>query len=101
MPLSTLALAAGIALLAIAIVTAMSGAPGFVVGWLGGLGTLALIGTVFERVRYKPLTRKPPGPGWAATEERFRDPATDRWVQVYYNCGTGERRYVEIDPPRS
>jgi hypothetical protein len=98
-PLATIGLAFGIVMLAIAIVASISGAPGFVIGWLSAVGILAIAGTVFERVRYKPLGRQPPGIGFAATEERFRDPATGSWVQVYYNCGTGERRYVAIDPP--
>jgi len=98
-PLATIALWTGAVLIGLAIVASISGADGFVIGWLGVLGALAVAGTVFERVRYKELERRPPGIGFAATEERFRDPATDRWVQVYYNGATGERRYVEIDPP--
>ena len=98
-PLATIGLAFGVVMLAIAIVASISGAPGFAIGWLGGVGILAIAGTIFERVRYKPLGRQPPGVGFAATEERFRDPATGSWVQVYYNCETGERRYVETDPP--
>src|ERR1700745_4150128 len=98
-PLATTGLAFGIVMLAIAIVASISGAPGFAIGWLSAVGILAIAGAVFERVRLKPQSRQPPGIGFAATEERFRDPATGAWVQVYYNCGTGERRYVETDPP--
>ena len=100
MPLSTLALVAGLALLAIAMIAAVGGAPVYVTGWLAGFGVLALIGTIFERVRYKPVAPTPPlGPGWVETQEKFRDPATNRWVQVYFKPETGERSYVEIAPP--
>jgi hypothetical protein len=33
------------------------------------------------------------------TNERFHDPATGCWVQVYFKQETGERSYVEIAPP--
>ena len=70
------------------------------IGWLGIAGILAIAGTVFERVRYKAVAPTPPlGPGWIETPEKFRDPATDRWVQVYFKPETGERSYVEIAPP--
>jgi hypothetical protein len=99
-PLATLALVTGIALLALAVVASIGGADGFVVGWLAGLGALAIAGTIFERVRYKAVTpQPPPGPGWVETPEKFRDPATARWVQVYFKPATGERSYVEIPPP--
>jgi hypothetical protein len=74
-PLATIGLAFGVLMVAIAIVASISGAPGFVIGWLSAVGILAIAGTVFERVRYKPLGRQPPGVGFAATEERFRDRA--------------------------
>ena len=46
------------------------------------------------------MTPTPPlGPGWIETSEKFRNPATRRWVQVYFKPKTGERRYVAIDPP--
>jgi hypothetical protein len=99
-PLATAALVIGIVLLAAAAVTWSAGADGFVIGWLGVVGVLCIAGTIFERVRYKPIAPAPPlGPGWLETNERFRDPATDRWVQVYFKPETGERRYVEIPPP--
>jgi hypothetical protein len=99
-PLATAALVTGAVLLAGAVVASVAGADGFVIGWLGTVGILAIAGTIFERVRYKPVTPQPPlGPGWVETNERFRDPATDRWVQVYFKPETGERSYVEIAPP--
>ena len=100
MPLSAFALILGIVLIAIAALAAVLAAPAPVILWPAGLGLLLVIGTVFERVRYKKVTPTPPlGSGWVATSERFRDPATDRWVQVYFKPETGERSYVEIPPP--
>ena len=100
MPLSAFALVFGIILVAIAVLAALLAAPGPVIFWPAGLGLLLVIGTIFERVRYKPVAPAPPlGPGWVETEEKFRDPATDRWVQVYFKPETGERSYVEIPPP--
>jgi hypothetical protein len=97
---ATIALWTGIVLVALAIVASISGAPGFAAGWLAVVGILAITGTIFERVRYKEIAPNPPlGPGWTPTNERFRDPATDRWVQVYFKPETGERRYVETAPP--
>ncbi len=65
--------------------------------WLAVLGAVILIGVMFERVHYKTLAQKPPGPGWIATPERFVDPATRHLVQVYVKPETGERCYVAID----
>jgi hypothetical protein len=100
--LSLIGLVTGIVLIAFAIINAMLGSPRFVVVWLAGIGALALIGTVFERVRYKAVAPAPPlGLGWVETSEKFRDPATGGWVQVYFKPETGERRYVDIPPPTS
>ena len=102
MPLSAFALILGIVLIAIAALAALLAAPVPVILWPAGLGLLLVIGTIFERVRYKPVAPTPPlGPGWVETSERFRDPATGRWVQVYFKPETGERSYVEIAPPTS
>jgi hypothetical protein len=80
-PLATAALVTGAVLLAGAVVASVAGADGFVIGWLGTVGILAIAGTIFERVRYKPVTpQPPPGPGWGETNERFHDPATGCWV---------------------
>ena len=100
MPLSAFALGLGLVLLGCAVIAAIVGAPVPVVAWSGGAGLVLIIGTIFERVRYKDVTPTPPlGPGWVETQERFRDPATDRWVQVYFKPETGERSYVDIPPP--
>ena len=58
----------------------------------------ATAGTVFERVLYKPLLGKKPGPGWVKTTERFVDPDSGRTVDVFYEPSSGERQYVSQDP---
>lgn len=57
-------------------------------------GALILLGTLWERVRYKPLEDVRPGAGWVATTERFIDDETGKPVQVWLEPATGERRYV-------
>lgn len=57
------------------------------------LGGLIVLGTVFERWRYRP-NRARSGATWEATGERFLDPQTRETVQVFYDPCSGERRYV-------
>lgn len=57
-------------------------------------GALLLLGTVWEKVIYKPLEQNRPGAGWVATDERFVDDATGKLVRVWLEPATGERRYV-------
>jgi len=57
-------------------------------------GVLLLLGSVFERLHYKRIVEDLPGPGWEATGERFRDPASGVTVDVWFNPATGERRYA-------
>jgi hypothetical protein len=57
-----------------------------------GLGVLIVLGTAFERWRYRPNDIRPQT-GWEPTGERFEDPETGRTVQVYYDPRSGERRY--------
>jgi hypothetical protein len=59
-----------------------------------GLGVLILLGTLAERITYKPLQDGAPGPDWQATDERFVDPDSGAVVTVYFHERTGERRYV-------
>ena len=59
-----------------------------------GFGVLLLVGTAFERVRYKRLATGAPDARFQRTAERFRDPATDAPVTVYADPATGERVYV-------
>lgn len=65
--------------------------------WLFAIGLLLTLGVLFERVHYKRLLSKTPGPGWIATAERFVDPVSGRMVQVFTNPTTGERLYVDAD----
>ena len=58
-----------------------------------GLGALIVLGTVFERWRYRRNDTRP-GAGWEPTGERFEDPETGKVVQVFYDPQSGERRYV-------
>jgi hypothetical protein len=57
-------------------------------------GALLLIGTIFERVRYKPIETSAPGPGWTETPERFIDRETGEAVTVWLDPASGERKYV-------
>jgi hypothetical protein len=58
-----------------------------------GLGGLIVLGTVFERWRYRP-NNGGPGGAWEPTGERFEDPQTGKTVRVFYDPRSGERRYV-------
>lgn len=62
-------------------------------GYALGLGGLIVLGTVFERWRYRPNGARP-GAGWEPTGERFQDPQTGKIVQVFYDKRSGERHYV-------
>ena len=57
-----------------------------------GAGALIVLGTAFERWRYRPDTSA--GAHWEPTGERFEDPQTGKTVAVLYDPRTGERRYV-------
>jgi hypothetical protein len=58
-----------------------------------GLGGLIILGTAFERWRYRPNHGRP-GAGWQPTGERFEDPQTGKTMRVFYDPRSGERRYV-------
>ena len=85
--------------LGLAIAITLAGVAGLVVvgpavlGWLI-FGLLLVIGSVFERVRYKRLTAAAPDPRFRPTAERFRDPESGAVVRVYADPATGERAYV-------
>ena len=64
-----------------------------------GLGGLIVLGTVFERWRYRPNDASP-GAGWEPTGERFEDPHTGKTLHVFYDPRSGERRYVSDTEPR-
>jgi hypothetical protein len=57
-------------------------------------GAVLLLGTLYERVRYKALLRSGPGDA-VRTTERFIDDDTGKTVTVYVHPETGERSYVE------
>jgi hypothetical protein len=75
-------------------------------GWQALItGVIILIGTLFERWRYRRIEERPNGQ-WQRTSEQFLDPSTGDPVEVMFDPRTGERRYVagksrgENDPPR-
>ncbi|MGH8298312.1 MAG: hypothetical protein ACRES6_03375 [Steroidobacteraceae bacterium] len=58
------------------------------------LGTAIILGTAFERWRYR--NAPPAGASWERTGERFEDPATGETMEVHYDRASGERRYVPM-----
>lgn len=75
--------------------------------WGGGpilliVGALVIVTALLERT-YGAPSRRPAGANWRPTEERFVDPETGKLVTVWYDPGTGKRRYVAdgdtIDQP--
>ena len=52
------------------------------------------IGTLYEKVRYKPVLHGTPGPDWHRTPERCIDPSSGEPVTVYVRDTSGERQYV-------
>ncbi len=56
-------------------------------------GALILLTVMLER-RYRRADAAPPGPEWQRTGEVFRDEEAGRWVTVWFNPATGERKYV-------
>jgi hypothetical protein len=73
----------------------LAGGPLPIAIWLLAVGLMVTVGIVYERVRYKSLARKRPGPGWQRTAERFVDPESGKMVTVYFRSSDGERMYVE------
>jgi|SRR5690242_14314133 len=63
-------------------------------------GALLLLGTVFERWRYKQVKTAGTAHG-SATGERFVDPETGALMEVYYDASTGERTYVKLSDTHS
>lgn len=61
---------------------------------LGVWGAILLAGTLFEKVRYKPVLAEKPANA-VRTDEKFFDEATRKSVTVYVDPTTGERSYVE------
>ncbi len=61
-------------------------------------GAVILVGTLFERWRYRNRNAAAAGGNWQPTGERFVDPGTGRNVEVLYDSRTGERRYQTTTP---
>jgi hypothetical protein len=57
------------------------------------IGVIVLIGTLFERWRYRRIEKASNG-HWQRTDEQFIDPTTGDPVEVMFDPRTGERRYV-------
>ncbi|MDE2580665.1 MAG: hypothetical protein KGL52_03450 [Rhodospirillales bacterium] len=92
-----LVIAMGALLLAGALFVLAAGAGGAAVA-LSMFGAVLLLGTLFERRRYRAIAAEPPGEGWERTAERFRDPTGGGPVEVWFNPATGQRRYVRAGP---
>ena len=61
---------------------------------LGFWGMVLLVGTLYERVRYKQILDAKPNSA-IRTDERFVDETTGKPVTVYIDPVTGERSYVQ------
>jgi hypothetical protein len=57
------------------------------------IGVIVLIGTLFERWRYRRIEEPPKG-HWQRTGEQFIDPSSGDPVEVMFDPDTGERSYV-------
>jgi hypothetical protein len=85
-----IALGVGLTCVGIVLVACRVAVPGWQVLIFG---VILLIGTLFERWRYRRVGAPPPG-NWQRTDERFIDPSTGEAVEVVFDPRTGERRYV-------
>ena len=80
----------------VGVVLIVRGAP--MPGWqLLGFSLLVLLGTLFERWRYRRVSEGT-NDQWQRTSERFLDPETGQPVEVLFDPRTGERRYVTANP---
>jgi hypothetical protein len=67
-------------------------------GWQAlAIGVIVLIGTLFERWRYRHIEAPPKG-HWQRTGEQFIDSSSGGPVEVMFDPRTGERRYVAGKP---
>jgi hypothetical protein len=90
--LRTVVIAAGTILACVGIGLVASGV--HVPGWqMLVMGLIVLIGTLFERWRYRHIEEPPKG-DWQRTGEQFIDPSSGDPVEVMFDPRTGERRYV-------
>jgi hypothetical protein len=89
-----IAAAAILACVGIGLITCGARAP----GWQALIiGVIVLIGTLFERWRYRRI-EEPPSGHWQRTGEQFVDPSTGDPVEVMFDPSTGERCYVAGKP---
>ncbi len=58
-------------------------------------GVAILLGTVFERWRYRNRLAAAAG-DWKQTGERFVDPVSGKQVEVLFDARSGERRYQDV-----
>ncbi len=90
--LRTIVIAAGAILTCVGIGLIASGV--HTPGWQAmAAGVIVLIGTLFERWRYRRV-EEPSNGRWQRTDEKFIDPSTGDPVEVMFDPRTGERRYV-------
>jgi hypothetical protein len=81
------------------ILVALGRAPGVQLAIGAGIFTILMFA---ERWRYGHVHTGESAPGFEATDERYRDPATGEWMAVEFNPKTGARRYVKVgNPPAS
>ncbi len=59
------------------------------------VASVFLLGTAYERFYYRGAERPLDPAQWQPTAERFRDEESGRLVTVWFNSGTGERRYID------
>jgi hypothetical protein len=85
-------IAAGLAMIIVAVILAMNGHHIAAVAPLLVWGVIVAGSLLIERYRYKPELDAPPGPDWVATGERSLGPRGP--VTVWFHPGTGERAYV-------
>ncbi|HEY8053514.1 MAG TPA: hypothetical protein VIE42_12010 [Steroidobacteraceae bacterium] len=90
-----LVFAAGLAITGVGLLIHGPAGPG---AYALGLGGLIVLGTVFERWRYRPSSIRTTA-AWEPTGERFEDPETGKTVRVYYDPRSGQRRYVSGSEP--
>jgi hypothetical protein len=83
--------AGGLCLAGAALALLFGNVPGTLM--LGIWGAILLLGTVYERFRYKPVAKAKPVNA-VRTDEKFIDDDTGKPVTVYIDPATGERTYV-------
>lgn len=108
-------------LVLLGVLLTLAGLVGFALGpayassgiWSLGIGVALIVGSIIERARYRSedaeRSRAPNGPGggepigqpldprFRPTQERFEDPTTRKWMRVWSDPSSGERRYVAED----